>query len=89
MSLQRFNLVCTKAAAISHIRTGRLTRPLPIICRRTGAPATFDRRSFAGCSSGKTLLRAPADNLGGIVFRRQKSSGDRAFSPVETGASAQ
>lgn len=62
-------MTCMKAAVIGHIRIGRLTRPLPIICRRTDAPATFDRRSLASCSSGKRLLRAPADHFGGIVFR--------------------
>lgn len=71
MSLQRFNLVCIKAAVIGHIRTGRLTRRLPVICRRADAPATLDRRPLAGCSSGKRLLRAPADHFGGIVFREK------------------
>ena len=86
MSLQRFNLVCMKGAAIGRIRTGRLTRPLPAVCRKTDTQAALDRGSLTGRNSGKRLMQAPADHFGDVVFGRQKFFGGCAFSPpVETG----
>ena len=58
MSLNRSNLICAKVAENGLIRTGRLTRPLPIIRGTTESPATClappRHTSYANCGVIKT-----------------------------------